>query len=142
MVVNKRKKSRRKLGSNTYGWGKNKHRNSGSRGGAGNAGTGKKAHGKKPSIWGSNYLGKDGFVMKGVVEVNNCISLRDLDDRLPHWIAQKKATEKEVNLGTLGYTKLLGTGKLTRKIKITVERATGNAAEKVKAAGGELVVAQ
>lgn len=142
MVVNKRKKSRRKLGSNTYGWGKNKHRNSGSRGGAGMAGTGKKAHGKKTMVWSERYLGKMGFVMKGVVEVNNCISIRDLEDRLPAWISQKKATDKEVNLGSLGYNKLLGTGKLTRKIKITVERATGSAAEKVKAAGGELVVEQ
>lgn len=142
MVVNKRKKSRRKLGSNTYGWGKNKHRNSGSRGGAGLAGTGKKAHGKKTMVWSERYLGKDGFVMKGVVETDNCISLRDLEDRLPNWISQKKASDKEVDLGALGYTKLLSTGKINKKIKITVKKATAQAAEKVKKAGGELVVAQ
>lgn len=142
MVVNKRKKSRRKIGSNTYGWGKNKHRNSGSRGGAGMAGTGKKAHGKKTMVWKEDYLGKHGFVMKGAVSEETCISLRDLEDKLPTWIAQKKASDKEVDLGALGYTKLLSTGKAHKKIKITVKKATAGAAQKIKEAGGELVVKQ
>ena len=48
MTVNRRRKSSRGQGSVTHGWGKNKHRNSGSRGGYGNAGTGKKAQAKSP----------------------------------------------------------------------------------------------
>jgi len=143
MVVNKRRKSGRKQGSGTHGWGKNKHRNSGSRGGYGNAGTGKKADTKKPSIWAEDYFGKHGFVNRNATEVT-AITLRDVDDRIPHWIKEKQAKQEAgiiiVDLKKLGYDKLLSTGKLTRKVKITVPTAVANAAEKIKAAGGELVV--
>lgn len=143
MVVNKRRKSGRKQGSGTHGWGKNKHRNSGSRGGYGNAGTGKKADTKKSSIWTDDYFGKYGFVNRNGKEVTT-ITLRDVDDKISHWIKEKKAKQEagmiSVDLKKLGYDKLLSTGKLTRKIKITVPTAVANAAEKIKAAGGELVV--
>lgn len=139
MPAKLRKKSSRLLGSNTYGWGKNKHRGGGSRGGRGNAGTGKKAHGKKPSIWGLDYMGKYGFVGR-VRRVEKPINLKDLCAKLPRWIHEKKASATEVNLSTLGYTKLLGNGKLSTKLKITVQKAAAKAVEKVKAAGGELVV--
>ena len=141
MVVNKRKKSARMQGSGTHGWGKNKHRNSGQRGGFGNAGTGKKSDNKKPSNWADlDYFGKHGFVSKGYPKADITISIRDMEDKLPRWIRQKQASNTEVNLGTLGYTKLLSTGRLTKKIKITVPKAAEGAAEKIKAAGGELVV--
>ena len=71
---------------------------------------------------------------------DNTINFRDIEDKLPAWIAQKKASETEVNLKALGYTKLLSTGKVTKKLKITVPTAVAKAAEKIKAAGGELVV--
>lgn len=143
MVVNRRRKSSRQNGSNTHGWGKNKHRNSGSRGGFGNAGTGKKSHNKKPSIWATDYFGKHGFDSKQKHD-DNVISLRDIEDKLPGWLEAKKAKQEAgmvvIDLEKLGYDKLLGTGKVTKKIKLTIAKAAAGAAEKVKAAGGELVV--
>ena len=142
MAAKKRKKSSRQCG--THGWGKNKHRNSGMRGGYGNAGTGKKSDNKKPSNWAEEYFGKHGFVSKGQKEEANAISLRDIEDKLPTWLKEKQAKHEGgiviVDLKKLGYNKLLSTGKLTRKIKITIPKASAGAAEKIKTAGGELVV--
>jgi large subunit ribosomal protein L15 len=140
MVVNKRKKSSRSHG--THGWGRNKHRNSGQRGGYGNAGTGKKSDNKKPSIWALDYFGKHGFVSKGQITKDCVISVRDLEDKLPAFIEQKHAKQEAgvvvIDLTKLGYTKLLGTGKVTKKFKITITTSTAGAAEKIKAAGGEV----
>ena len=147
MVVKRRRKSSRQLGSNTYGWGKNKHRNSGSRGGFGNAGTGKKSHNKKPSIWALDYFGKHGFVSKGPqAKKLTTINLKDLDHKLPRWAKEKYATIEGgvfvIDLEKVGYDKLLSSGKLTRKAKISVPYEAAGAAEKVKSAGGELAVKQ
>jgi large subunit ribosomal protein L15 len=146
MVVKRRTKISRRRGSSTHGWGANKHRNSGSRGGAGNAGSGKKADCKKPSNWGTKttYFGKHGFVPKGAGQVVKAISIRDLEDRLPELIAQKNVTSEGgllvVDLRKLGFTKLLGTGHATKKVKVIVSMASAGAAEKLKATGGELVL--
>lgn len=142
MTVNKRKKSSRSHG--THGWGRNKHRNSGQRGGYGNAGSGKKSDSKKPSNWANlDYFGKHGFVSKGQRITDSTISLRDLEDKLPRWIEQKHAKQEAgvvvINLKALGYTKLLGTGKITKKFKVTIATAAAGATEKIKAAGGEVV---
>lgn len=142
MVVNKRKKSSRTHG--THGWGRNKHRNSGQRGGYGNAGTGKKSDNKKPSNWADlDFFGKHGFVSKGQKPEDTIISLRDIEDKLPRWMEQKHAKQEAgiivINLHALGYTKLLGTGKVTKKLKITIPATAAGAAEKIKAAGGEVV---
>jgi large subunit ribosomal protein L15 len=142
MTVKRRKKSTRQ--HKTHGWGANKHRNSGMRGGYGNAGSGKKCDSKKPSNWDSTYFGKHGFVSKGQKECVCTINLRDIEDKLPGWLSEKRAKQEAgtiiLDLEELGYNKLLSTGKLTKKIKITVAKAAEGAAEKVKAAGGELVV--
>lgn len=140
MVVNRRKKGTKSHG--THGWGRNKHRKSGSRGGCGNAGTGKKSHCNKPKIWGQDYLGKYGFVSVHRNKVN-AISLRDIEDKIPAWLNEKKIKQEAenivINLKELGYTKLLSTGKVSRKIKITIPKASAGVEEKIKAAGGELV---
>lgn len=106
------------------------------------AGTGKKADTKKPSIWEKNYFGKHGFINKNATETN-AITIRDVDEKIPGWLETKQATQEAgiiiLDLKKLGYDKLLGTGKITKKAKITVAKASPNAAEKIKAAGGELV---
>jgi large subunit ribosomal protein L15 len=145
MVVKKQKKVVRKRGTNSHGWGSH-HRGSGSRGGAGMAGTGKKADCKLPMVWKDAYLGKHGFIPKGPQPYECTITLRDVDQRVPGWLKAGQAKEAkglvELDLESLGYTKLLGTGRLTRKLRITVDKASPGAAEKVKAAGGELVTGE
>jgi large subunit ribosomal protein L15 len=142
MVVKKRKKVVRMRGSNSHGWGSH-HRGSGQRGGAGMAGTGKKADCKLPMVWKERYLGKRGFIPKGPRACECTITLRDVDQRVTGWLKTGQAKEAkgtvQVDLDALGYTKLLGTGRLTRKLHIKVGKASPGAGEKVKAAGGELV---
>lgn len=56
-------------------------------------------------------------------------------------IADKFLTEKEsfVDLERLGYTKLLGTGKLTKSVKVKVRAYSELAAQKIKDAGGMIL---
>jgi ribosomal protein L15 len=147
MTVKRRKKITKKRGTRSCGWGLD-HRGSGAQGGAGNAGSGKKAGSKTPraGLWAKQLMGKHGFIHKGPVIDDNVINLRDLEDRLPVLISQKHASESggvvSIDLAKLGYTKVLSSGKVRRKWKISVERATPGAVEKVKAAGGELSAAR
>lgn len=147
MVVKRSRKSNKHKGSRTHGWGL-VHRGSGQKGGVGNAGSGKKAASKVPSakggLWKKQLMGKLGFIHQGPVQDSAAINLRDLEDRLPRLIADKHATEAggviTIDLSKLGYAKVLSTGAVRRKWKITAEQASPNAAEKIKAAGGELVI--
>ena len=143
MVVHKRKRVTRQRGSRTHGWGR-LHRGSGNKGGAGNAGSGKKADGKKPS-YSDRVFGKHGFTAHNSGPADVIINLVDIAQYLPGWIASKEAAHTggvvTIDLGKLGYTKLLSAGKVTQKFKITVASASKGAIEKIKAAGGEVTVA-
>ena len=149
MVVKKRKKVTRMRGTRTHGWGL-VHRNSGQRGGAGNAGRGKKAHSNKPTNWldkeNPRYFGKHGFKPKGQNIEDKVINIIDIEQKLPEWTANKKTvlTGKtyEINLKELGYTKLLSTGKTTKTYKLTIQKATEKAIEKISAAGGSVITAE
>ncbi|MBI2129397.1 uL15 family ribosomal protein [Candidatus Woesearchaeota archaeon] len=147
MTVNRRKKVSRQRGSHTHGWGsKKKHRGSGNRGGRGRAGTGKRADQMKTLYWKKRYFGKMGFKYHGVEENVNAINLDDLQEKIPFLISQKLITEDKgtynIDLGKLGYNKLLGTGNASKKMKINVKYASENAVEKIKDSGGEVILAE
>ena len=146
MTVNKRKKKSRQRGSHTHGWGaKKKHRGSGHRGGKGMAGSGKRADTKKPSIWKNvDYFGKLGFVSKGKKEEVKPINI-DYIDRNLETLSLKELIIKEdsfysVDLKKMGFNKLLGNGKVLHKYKIKASYASKGAVEKIKEAGGEVIV--
>jgi len=143
MAFHKRRKLTRMRGTRTHGWGR-LHRGSGNKGGAGNAGSGKKADGKKPSYW-DRVFGKHGFTPHNSGPADIVINLIDVEQRIPGWVASKQATHTggvyTIDLNKLGYSKLLSQGKVTLKLKITVQSASKGAIEKVKAAGGEVAVA-
>jgi large subunit ribosomal protein L15 len=147
MTVKRRKKITKYRGTRTCGWGL-VHRGSGQKGGAGNAGSGKKASSKAPraGLWAKQLMGKHGFIHKGPKLDDVTINLRDLEDRLPALIAEKHAAEANgivtIDIAKIGCTKLLSTGKVRRKWKISAKRASPGAVEKIKAAGGELLVAK
>ena len=132
-------------GTHTHGWGeKKKHRGKGHRGGKGNAGSGKKADQKKPSYWDiKGYFGKKGFVKKGMVEKINSVNISYIEEKIDSLIAQKAAELKNgvyaIDLGKLGFNKLLGCGKATKKYNISVKYASGEAEEKIKGLGGEII---
>ena len=147
MTVKIRKKSSRQRGTMTHGWGaKKKHRGAGNRGGKGMAGTGKRADQKKPSIlkeYGHEYFGRKGFV-KHNKKLVKAVNISYLEEHLPKLLAKKLINEEAkgfaVDLKNLGYNKLIGSGKVTKKFIITVEAASKKAVERVKKAGGEVIL--
>lgn len=144
MTVNRRKKSVRCRGSQTHGGGaKKKRRGGGHRGGRGMAGTGKRGDSRKPSIWATDYFGKKGFKKKNK-ETINAINIKTVEERMPGWVMEKKAEVKSgayhVDLGKLGYNKLIGSGSLTKNVHVVVERATQGAIDAVKESGGDVEV--
>ncbi|MEW6063178.1 MAG: uL15 family ribosomal protein [Nanoarchaeota archaeon] len=141
MVVHKRRKFSRMRGTRTHKWGaKKRHRKSGNRGGFGMAGTGKRAGHKKPSIlkeYGNTYFGKHGFysIRK---EKTRAVNLSFIEENFDS-IANKEKDIYTVNLDKLGYDKLLGGGRLSKKAKIVCKSFSKSAEEKIKDAGGEAV---
>ena len=145
MPVNKRKKDVKQRGSHTHGWGsKKKHRGSGNRGGKGMAGTGKRSDAIKPSIWQTEYFGKHGFVRKGIRRSPVPINIEFIDKNIEKFVAQGIAKQDKgayaINLADLGFGKLLGKGKATKRLVVTAGYASASAVESVKAAGGQVVV--
>ncbi len=144
MVVRIRKKATRKRGSHTHGWGsKKKHRGAGNRGGRGMAGSGKRADSIKTLIWKERYFGKKGFKPKNKEKIKS-VNLDYLEEKLEEFL-EKKLIVKEgefykIDLGNLGYKKLLGNGKVKNKLKIYVDYASRRAIEKVKGAGGDVIL--
>jgi len=135
-MIRKTKKNKGFRGYKTHGWGSHKkHRGSGNRGGFGMAGSGKKADQRKSAIlkeYGNTYFGKHGFVRhSGIVKRElRIINVGDLN----------KIEKQEINLSELGYDKLLGAGVVRKKIKVMVGSASENAIEKIKKAGGDVII--
>lgn len=146
MSVNKRSKNSRQRGSKTHGWGAmKKHRGAGNRGGRGMAGTGKRGDAKKPSIWkNKKYFGKYGFKKKGVVYDAKSVNIFYIEENLEKLLANKLVVKEGdvyvVDLGKLGFNKLLGSGRVTKKFKIITDSASSSAVEEIKKNGGEVLV--
>ena len=146
MTVNKRKKNDRQRGSKTHGWGaKKKHRGQGNRGGRGMAGTGKRADSKKPSIWkDKNYFGKHGFVSKTPKLKINPVNINFIEQHLDRFISNGLIKKEDglysVELEKLGYNKLLGDGQVSVKFKVKTPYASEKAVDKIKEAGGEVIM--
>lgn len=144
MVVNKNKKVTKYRAYTTHGGGhRKKRRGAGSRGGRGRAGSGKRAGHKKAG--GMTIEGKKGFRPLRTVKKVCIINVGDFTEDFVTELLNKQKITKEgdhyiLDLTKLGYTKLLGTGNVNLKLKITVPVYSAKAAEKVKQAGGEIVL--
>lgn len=108
------------------------------------AGTGKRADSKKPSIWkDKNYFGKRGFISKTPKPKINAVNISDIENHLNNYVSTNLITKENgcffVDLGKLGFNKLLGDGRVTSKFKIKAPYASKMAIEKVKEAGGEII---
>lgn len=124
----KRTKRSRYRGTHTHGRGaKKKARGSGHRGGVGKAGSGKRADHKKDLI---NFpFGRDtrlGRKKKSMLEVINLSQ-----------ISERYSGKKEIKLE--GY-KVLAQGELKEKITITANAASQSAIDKIKKAGGDIII--
>jgi len=132
-MPHKLRKIRKTRGSRTQGYGRiGQHRDSGSKGA--------RKVGRHKHLWSlvvtsePNYFGKHGFTSPQSLHTkDNPINLIKLD---------QLAKGSEINLTELGYTKLLGTGKLTKALTIKVATFSKTAQEKVTQAGGKIVAPQ
>jgi large subunit ribosomal protein L15 len=132
-MPHKLRKIRKFRGTRTVGYGRiGQHRDAGSKG---NRKVGRHKH-----LWSKimntdpGYFGKNGFTSpQSLHRTVKVINLSKLD---------QMAQGKSINLTELGYTKLLGTGKLTKALTIEVAAYSASAEEKVKAAGGEIKSSQ
>ncbi len=127
----------------THGWGSRKqHRSSGNRGGKGMAGSGKRADHKKTLItklYGNKYFGKQGITSKKTArDKRNRINLHEIENNLEKY-GKKTAKGWEIDLSSY---KILGEGEVKEKLIIKTKEASKSAIDKVKKAGGEIILSQ
>ncbi len=144
MKFKKRKKSSRYRGSHTHGrGGKKKARGSGHRGGFGMAGTGKRADQRKTLILNlpEAYFGSDKTLRKKIKPKLEVINLSQIQSNIHSLIKTGKVKD---NKGTyeisLPEYKILSDGDFTIKSKIIASSASEIAKEKVRHAGGEIII--
>lgn len=140
----KDRKVRRQRGSRTHGWGQiGQHRAGGGRGGHGKAGLDK--HKWTYVIkYDPTYWEKKGFVSTRTlgrkVNVINVGKLDDLADKLE---SEKKLERKNkkifLDLESLGYDKLLGTGEIIKPMLVKVASYSEAASRKLEEAGGQIL---
>ncbi len=138
-MPHKLRKIRKKRGSRTQGYGRvGQHRKSGSKG---MRKSGFDKHGWTYVVkYEPDYFGKKGFTSPKSLKRNvNVINVGMLDE-----MAEKLSTKKKgklfINLESLGYTKLLGTGKVTKPLTVKVPSCSKSAAEKIREAGGQILI--
>jgi large subunit ribosomal protein L15 len=145
-MARKDRKIHKKRGSRTSGHGHhNKNRGAGNRGGVGMAGGHK---GKWTWIvkFAPKHFGRHGFkVPVDAKNIYSSINVGILDEFIDvlvtEGVAIKKGTKFEVDLTKTDYSKVLGSGKVTKNIMVTAESFSPRAVEKIEAAGGKAVSA-
>ncbi len=132
------RKSRRQRGTRFCGWGQiGQHRASGSRGGVGNAGKHKhffmRTNKEEP-----DHFGHEQFHALRKSDVSRWVNLRDLNTLLKY---SKSGEDGKtiLDLGELGYGKLLGSGRVEAVFTIKVKWASKSAKDKITEAGGEVL---
>ncbi len=118
--------------SRYHGRGKKAGRGAGLRGGRGNAGLNKHRVMTRikymPNHWGMYGFNRDPS-LRTVHVTANVSQLADI-----------AGDNDNVNLSKLGIDKLLGSGRITKAISVTVEHASAKAIQKVEAAGGSVTL--
>ncbi len=129
-MPHKLRKIRKTRGSRTQGYGRiGQHRDSGSKG--------HRKVGRHKHLWSlvvtsePNYFGKNGFTSpQSINRKESTLNLQQLGE-----IAQNGT----VNLTSMGYTKLLGTGRVTKALTVTVPTCSKAAQDKIQQAGGKVI---
>ncbi len=136
------RKNEKHRGSRTHGRGKKGGRGKGKRGGSGNAGLHKHKWNYTLKYDRDRY-GRHGFTRHSSSKDINTINVWALQNNIKTWLENGKAKKKKkgtvmVDLSKLGYDKLLGAGKISTKVEITIEKATEKAIAKIEEAGGKV----
>ena len=125
----------------THGGGaRKKRKGSGHRGGKGMSGSGKRADHKKTlviKLYGNKYFGKQGITSRGTKrDIRQRINLQQIETNLEKYGKQGK-NGWEINLKNY---KILSKGEVKNKLIIQAKEASKSAIEKVKKAGGEILL--
>ncbi len=142
MVVRRRRKTRKQRGSRTHGRGCAKRgRGSGERGGKGMAG----GHKHKWSYvirHMPDYFGKHGFVPPTKKEIS-AINIGEIDEKVERLVEDGLATKEgnvyRVDVRKLGFSKVLGGGRITHPIEIIADEVSETAKRKIEQAGGRVL---
>lgn len=91
-----------------------------------------------------DYYGKRGFTsprrLGQGVNILNVGELEELADKLNmEQRLEKRGRKAFLDLGKLGYEKLLGKGRITKPLLVKVESHSKAAAEKIEEAGGRIL---
>jgi large subunit ribosomal protein L15 len=138
-MPHKLRKTRKRRGSRTQGWGRvGQHRRTGSKGG--------RKPGRHKASWSyvvnsePEYFGKHGFTSpKSLRQKTRVINVGALDG-MAGLYEEKEEGKSFIDLESLGYTKLLGSGKITKPLEVKVASCSATAAEKLKKAGGKVLM--
>jgi large subunit ribosomal protein L15 len=137
-----KKKSSKMRGRRAMGYGFSAgHRASGQRGGKGMAGT-KKHHYIKTILEDPDYFGKHGFkrpqkIIEGITIVNVGEIDAAAEKLVARGLASKTGKRYSIDVSKLGVDKILGSGKVTRRLNLTgVKAITNRAREKITEKGG------
>jgi large subunit ribosomal protein L15 len=129
-MPHKLRKIRKTRGSRTQGYGRiGQHRDAGSKG---NRKVGRHKHlWSKVVAYEPDYFGNHGFTSpQSLKKIENTINIQKLVE-----IAESDI----VDLTVMGYTKLLGTGKISKPLTVTVSTCSKLAEDKVVKAGGKII---
>jgi large subunit ribosomal protein L15 len=135
------RKTRKKRGSRTVGWGRvGQHRRTG--------GKPYRNPGRHKALWSyvikyePDYYSKTGFTSPKSHRLRhrtNVVNVGALDGLSAEFAVEQDKGRLFVDLEHLGYTKLLAMGKITKPLVLKVPAFSQAAAEKVKRAGGEIL---
>ncbi|MEM2273713.1 MAG: uL15 family ribosomal protein, partial [Candidatus Bathyarchaeia archaeon] len=143
-MPHKLRKIRKKRGSRTCGYGRvGQHRKSGSKG--------ERRAGRHKHLWSwviryePDYFGYKGFVSPKQKKIKNAkyINIKELEEIALKMAAGVGGKEKIfIDLEAMGYSKLLGEGRITLPVIVKVPLYTEGALQKIKEAGGEIISAR
>ena len=140
-MPHKLRKSRKRRGSRTVGWGRvGQHRKGGQKG--------ETRSGRHKHLWSyvlrydPEYYSKKGFYSPSRRSAK-AMNVGDLEDLAMRLSAGEGLEEREglayLDLDRLGYNKLLGMGRVAKPFSIKVTSYSESAAKKVEEAGGKLI---
>jgi len=142
-LPHKLRKTRKKRGSRTFGYGRvGQHRKTSSKG---MRKPGKHKHGWTYVIkYEPDYFGKRGFTSpRSLRRKENVINVGELEELVEKLADAGTVNEKDgkpfVDLEKLGYTKLLGDGKVTKPLLVKIAVYSKTAAEKLQRVGGQIL---
>jgi large subunit ribosomal protein L15 len=138
MPTNKRSKYR---GSRTCGGGTHKNRRgAGNRGGRGRAGINAHHFVKWYKEMGGPVFGKDGFSNSSQTSIS-VMDIGIIDQIVPSLLAQGIAKNEGdaivINITDIGIDKVLGSGKVTKKLNISAQAFSESAKVKIEKIGGK-----